>query len=130
MELSKKKINYKILKFKQISAIGATIAVHEFKKKSKFCIKRIYFFSKNSKLSSRGNHSQKKNCCIIVVNSGKFKILLKYEKSIKKFIINANSENCAVYIANKVWRKITPLTKNSSCLVLNTKNYNQNDYIF
>jgi len=92
-----------------------------------FNIKRIfYMYDMNSE--GRGNHAHKKTKQFIISLKGSFKVKLDDGKN--NLELNMSSPDYGLYILPKIWVNLYDFSRDSVCLVLASKYYDKNDYIY
>ena len=92
-----------------------------------FSIKRVYYLYDVPFNGERGGHAHKDLFQVLIALNGSFELLLDDGSNTKKILLD--SPNIGLYIPNGIWREMNNFSKNSVCLVLASKDYDENDYI-
>ena len=103
------------------------LATVENKKHIPFDIQRIYYLYDVPAGETRGGHSHKNLKQLFVSASGSFDVVL-FDGQVKR-TITLNRPYHGLYIAPGIWRELENFSSGSVCLVLASKEYDENDYI-
>ena len=96
------------------------------KKKNNFNIKRVYVLTDTPKNLSRGNHARKKGNKIYLCLNDKVIIFLNNGYKNKKFTLKKGE---MIKVTSMIWVKIIFNSKNSICLTIDDREYNEKEYI-
>jgi len=91
-----------------------------------FDIKRVYYLYDIPSGSERGGHAHKALHQLIIVISGSFDIHLSDGKNTK--IFHLDSPSIGLYVCPMIWRKLDNFSANSTCMVLASNYYDEDDY--
>ena len=116
-----------IINLNKIHNQAGNITVLENNKDIPFEVKRIYYLYDVPMGSERGGHGHYELEQFIIAASGSFTIVLDDGKNKKYLFLNNPSQ--ALYVKPGIWREIINFSSGSICLVLASKDYNENDYI-
>jgi hypothetical protein len=117
----------KLVDLPKIQNSSGNITVLENFKDVPFDIKRIYYLYDIPMGSERGGHGHLELEQYIIAASGSFNFVLNDGLNEKIFFLNDPSK--ALYIKSGIWREIKNFSSGSICLVLASKEYNEDDYI-
>lgn len=92
-----------------------------------FSIKRIFYIYDIPGGESRGAHAHKKCEQFLIATSGSFNVELNDGTNKKKYELN--SPDFGLYIPPGIWASEVDFLPNSTCLVLTSDIYDENDYI-
>ena len=92
-----------------------------------FEIKRVYYLYDVPCDAIRGAHAHKDLEQLIIPISGSFTVSVDDGRSKSSFDLRI--PNYGLYIPSLVWRDIEKFSTSSACLVLASKEYNENDYL-
>ncbi|OUR90334.1 hypothetical protein A9Q87_13660 [Flavobacteriales bacterium 34_180_T64] len=92
-----------------------------------FDIKRVYYLYDVPSGAFRGGHAHKKLYQFLIALSGSFDVHLKDGKEQKT--ITLNKPNIGLLIVPGTWREIDNFSSGAVCLVLASKNFDEDDYI-
>ncbi len=92
-----------------------------------FDVKRIYYLYDIPMGSERGGHGHYELEQYIIAASGSFNFVLNDGLNEKNFFLNDPSK--ALHIKAGIWREIKNFSSGSICLVLASKEYDEDDYI-
>ena len=117
----------KIFNFKKFTKPSGKLLPITFN--NKFPIKvKIIFFIYGKKKYKRGDHAHKKCSQLFIPIKGKIKIIMKYRKTEKSVLLNANRSR-SLFVPPKIWSSVEFLNNNSIVLVLTDYEYDFRDYI-
>lgn len=103
------------------------ITVVENNKNIPFQIKRVYFLYDVPGGEYRGGHAHKNLYQLIIAASGSFDITIDDGLNKKKITLNRPYQG--LFIVPGIWREIDNFSSGSTCLVLASENYDEEDYI-
>jgi uncharacterized RmlC-like cupin family protein len=92
-----------------------------------FSIKRIFYLYDIPGGESRGAHAHKKCKQFLIATSGSFNVELNDGINKKKYELN--SPDFGLYIPPGIWASEVDFSPNSTCLVLTSDIFDENDYI-
>lgn len=92
-----------------------------------FDIKRVYYLYDIPGDAERGGHAHCENQSLIIAVSGCFTVILNDGKEIATFILNRPYN--ALYVPAGLWREIKDFSSGSTCLVLTSDTYSEDDYV-
>ncbi|MDW5288839.1 FdtA/QdtA family cupin domain-containing protein [Formosa sp. PL04] len=92
-----------------------------------FEIKRVYYLYDVPSDASRGGHAHKTLYQFLVPLSGSFEIRVKDGKNER--LITMNKPDIGLLIVPGIWREIENFSSGSVCLVLASKEFDEEDYI-
>ena len=92
-----------------------------------FDIERVYYLYDVPGGEERGGHAHKDLYQLIVATSGSFDVVLDDGK--EKRIITLNRPYQGLFIVPGIWRELMNFSSGSSCLVLASNHYSEDDYI-
>lgn len=117
----------KILSFPEFSDERGSLSSVEGSTHIPFDIKRVFYIYNVPENKNRGGHAHKKCEQVVIVLNGSFDVIVDDGKT--KALYKLKKPNEALYIPNGFWNEVENFSKNSSCLVLCSKTYDENDYI-
>lgn len=112
---------------KHFDARGNLSVVEEYKQ-IPFKIQRSYWIYDVPGGEARGGHAYKENEEFIVALSGSFDVILDDGKVKKTFCLNRSYYG--LYVPQGIWREMANFSTNSLALVLASKPYSKDDYIY
>ncbi len=92
-----------------------------------FDFKRIYYLFDVPSGARRGGHAHKRQTELLIALSGSFDVIL--HDSVKRQRFQLNRPDRGLLIPPGIWRELENFSANSICLVLNTDNFDESDYI-
>ena len=92
-----------------------------------FKIKRVYYLFDIPTGAYRGAHAHKEETGFVIALSGSFKI--KIDDGINKKEILLHRPNKGLLLPPGIWRELKDFSQGSVCLVINSHEYNEHDYI-
>ncbi len=92
-----------------------------------FDLKRVFYLFDVPSGSSRGGHALQHTHQIIVPLSGSFEVLLKTGKEETRVVLNNPTKG--LLVPPMIWRELHHFSAGAVCLVLTSKEYDENDYI-
>lgn len=92
-----------------------------------FKISRTYWIYDVPGGQERGSHAFKSQQEIIIALSGSFDVVLNDGKEDRIYTLNRSYK--ALYVPCMTWRKLSNFSTNSVCLVLNSGNFSEEDYL-
>ncbi len=92
-----------------------------------FAIKRVYYLYDVPSDAFRGGHAHKELYQFLIPLSGSFDVSLKDGKNART--ITLNKPNKGLLIVPGIWREIDNFSSGSVCLVLASREFNEEDYI-
>ena len=117
----------KIINFKKFTKPSGKLLPITFNKKFPIKVKRMFFIYGRKKYK-RGDHAHKKCSQVFIPIKGKIKITMKYRKTEKSVLLNANRSR-SLFVPPKIWSSVEFLNNNSLVLVLTDYEYDFKDYI-
>ena len=117
----------KIINFKKFTKPSGKLLPITFNKKFPIKVKRMFFIYGRKKYK-RGEHAHKKCSQLFIPIKGKIKITMKYRKTEKSVLLNANRSK-SLFVPPKIWSSVEFLNNNSLVLVLTDYEYDFKDYI-
>ena len=117
----------KIINFKKFTKPSGKLLPITFNKKFPIKVKRMFFIYGRKKYK-RGDHAHKKCSQVFIPIKGKIKIIMKYRKTEKSVLLNANRSK-SLFVPPKIWSSVEFLNSNSLVLVLTDYEYDFKDYI-
>ncbi|MDD2244602.1 MAG: FdtA/QdtA family cupin domain-containing protein [Dysgonamonadaceae bacterium] len=103
------------------------ISVIENGKTIPFNVKRVYYLYDVPGGESRGGHAHKELHQFIVAASGSFDVTL--DDGVLKRTFTINRPYHGLLVVPGIWRELDNFSSGSVCLVLASKEYDENDYI-
>ncbi len=91
-----------------------------------FAIKRVYYLYDVPAFAERGGHAHKHLTQVLIALSGSFDVHL--DDGQHKKIVTLNKPWQGLLISNNVWRELKGFSSGSTCLVLASEYYVENDY--
>ncbi len=92
-----------------------------------FAIKRVYYLFDVPSSAQRGGHAHKEQMELLIAVSGSFDVVLKDGKSTQT--VTLNKPDKGLLIKTNVWRELENFSSGSVCLVLNSGEFDEADYI-
>lgn len=92
-----------------------------------FNIERVYYLYDVPGGEERGGHAHKELSQLVIATSGSFDVVLDDGKN--KRTVTLNRPYQGLHIVPGIWRELVNFSSGSSCLVLASNKYNENDYI-
>ena len=117
----------KIINFKKFTKASGKLLPITFNNKFPIKVKRMFFIYGKKKYK-RGDHAHKKCSQVFIPIKGKIKIIMKYRKTEKSVLLNANRSR-SLFVPPKIWSSVEFLNSNSLVLVLTDYEYDFKDYI-
>ena len=117
----------KIINFKKFIKPSGKLLPITFNNKFPIKVKRMFFIYGRKKYK-RGDHAHKKCSQVFIPIKGKIKINMKYRKTEKSVLLNANLSK-SLLIPPGIWSSVEFINKDSLVLVLTDYEYDFNDYI-
>lgn len=117
---------WKILDFPRVSNNGNLTYIEEISD-IPFQLKRIFWLTGIPENCIRGMHAHKSVYEILIAVSGSFSV--RVDDGQKVELYSLASPSTGLLIAPHVWIEIFNFTSGSTCLVLASGSYNENDYI-
>jgi len=93
-----------------------------------FEIKRLYWIYDVPSGESRGGHAYYKLEELIIALSGSFDVVADDGTKKEKYHLNSSNQGC--YIPMLFWREIKNFSTNAIALIVSSREYNANDYIY
>jgi dTDP-4-dehydrorhamnose 3,5-epimerase-like enzyme len=116
------------LELNLIADSRGSLAVFQVAHELKFSCKRVYWMSNVPRDVVRGRHAHKKLRQIFLCVSGEFTLSVTDGKFTEE--IRLRNNQVAYYLPNGYWRELKDFTKDATCLVLASEDYEVEDYIF
>lgn len=91
-----------------------------------FAIKRVYYLFDVPKDTGRGCHAHMTLEQILIPINGSFDVLINDGKKSETW--HLDSPHIGLYIPSMVWRELNNFSSGSTCFVLASDLYNENDY--
>ena len=120
-------LDCKMLDLEKNHRIKGNITVIENRDIIPFDIERVYYLYDVPGGEERGGHAHKDLYQLIVAASGSFDVVL--DDGIQKRIITLNRPYQGLYVIPGIWRELVNFSSGSSCLVLASNKYDENDYL-
>ena len=117
----------KIFNLKKFTRRSGKLLPITFNNKFPIKVKRMFFIYGRKKYK-RGDHAHKKCSQVFIPIKGKIKINMKYRKTEKNILLNANRSR-SLFVPPKIWSSVEFLNSNSLVLVLTDYEYDFKDYI-
>ena len=122
-------MNTEVLTFPQILDERGNLSFIEGENHIPFTIQRVYWIYDVPGGGVRGGHAYKELEEVIIALSGSFDVIVNKNTDIEtKFHLNRPYEG--LYIPKMTWRQIQNYSTNSVSLILASREYNPNDYIY
>ncbi|WP_139958415.1 sugar 3,4-ketoisomerase [Flavicella sediminum] len=118
--------NIRIIDIPKISDPRGNLAVIE-GNTIPFKIKRVYYLYDVPSDSYRGGHAHKEQLELLIPISGSF--FVKLDNGMEKKTVFLNNPNKGLLIEKNVWRELENFSSGSTCLVLNSGLFSEEDYI-
>ena len=90
-------------------------------------IKRVYYLYDVPSDSYRGGHSHKEQLEFLIALSGSFDVTL--DNGVSKRSFTLNKPNKGLLIPAGIWRELENFSSGSTCLVLSSGEFSEEDYI-
>lgn len=119
--------NCSLLDLDKNHRIKGNITVIENESIIPFNIERVYYLYDVPGGEERGGHAHKELSQLIVAASGSFDVVLDDGPTKRTFTLNRPYQG--LYIVPGIWRELVNFSSGSSCLVLASHKYEENDYI-
>lgn len=116
-----------VVDFGRIHSLKGNITLFENFQTLPIQIKRVYYLYDVPSGVERGGHAHKALYQVIIAASGSFDVILK--DGINRKTISLNRPFQALYLIPGIWREIVNFSSGSSCLVLASNYYSEDDYI-
>ena len=116
----------RLINFKKFSDGRGSLTAVESAKDIPFDIKRVYYLYDIPEDKIRGEHAHKKLEQLILCINGSFDIIIDNGFFKKKYTLNDPS--IGLYVPKMHWRILENFSKNSTCLVLASQEYTEDDY--
>ncbi|MEC5166415.1 dTDP-4-dehydrorhamnose 3,5-epimerase-like enzyme [Flavobacterium sp. PL11] len=117
----------KVLELDKNHRDKGNITVVENKSQVPFDINRVYYLYDVPGGEDRGGHAHKDLYQLIIAAGGSFDITL--DDGVNKKKITLNRPYQGLYVVPGIWRDIDNFSSGSTCLVLASEKYDENDYI-
>ena len=117
----------RIIDLKKFTKLSGKLLPITFNNKFPIKVKRMFFIYGRKKYK-RGDHAHKKCSQVFIPIKGKIKINMKYRKTEKSVLLNANRSK-SLFVPPKIWSSVEFLNSNSLVLVLTDYEYDFKDYI-
>ena len=117
----------RIINLKKFTKTSGKLLPITFNNKFPIKVKRMFFIYGKKKYK-RGDHAHKKCSQVFIPIKGKIKINMKYRKTEKSVLLNANRSR-SLFVPPKIWSSVEFLNSNSLVLVLTDYEYDFKDYI-
>ena len=117
----------RIIELKKFTKLSGKLLPITFNNKFPIRVKRMFFIYGRKKYK-RGEHAHKKCSQLFIPIKGKIKIIMKYRKTEKSVLLNANRSR-SLFVPPKIWSSVEFLNSNSLVLVLTDYEYDFKDYI-
>ena len=117
----------RIINLKKFTKSSGKLLPITFNNKFPIKVKRMFFIYGKKKYK-RGDHAHKKCSQVFIPIKGKIKINMKYRKTEKSVLLNANRSK-SLFVPPKIWSSVEFLNSNSLVLVLTDYEYDFKDYI-
>ena len=117
----------KIINFKKFIKPSGKLLPITFNNKFPIRVKRMFFIYGRKKYK-RGDHAHKKCSQVFIPIKGRIKINIKYGKTEKSVLLNANRTR-SLFVPPKIWSSVEFLNSHSLVLVLTDYVYDFKDYI-
>lgn len=117
----------RVLPLEKNHKIKGNITVVENRGVIPFDIERVYYLYDVPGGEERGGHAHKELSQLIVATSGSFDVVLDDGNNRKTVSLNRPYQG--LYIVPGIWRELVNFSSGSSCLVLASQKFNENDYI-
>ena len=92
-----------------------------------FEMKRVYYLFDIPSGAKRGGHAHYEQYELLIALSGSFDVILEEEK--KKKTYHLNRPHKGLLIPPGIWRELENFSSGSICLVLNSDEFEEKDYI-
>ena len=126
MKLSKNAYEFEV---PRINDIRGNLSFLENESHIPFKIKRAYWIYDVPGGEKRGGHAYKKLEEVIIALSGSFNLVCNsFQGEKRKFYLNRSYK--AVYVPGNTWRELKSFSTNAVVLVLASRPFSSNDYIY
>jgi len=92
-----------------------------------FKMQRVYYLFNIPAGAYRGGHAHKEQLEFLIAISGSFEVILDDGKQKKSILLNRPDRG--LLIPTGVWRELQDFSQGSVCVVLNSHQFNEEDYI-
>jgi hypothetical protein len=116
-----------ILPLNKIHNRAGNITIVEGEKNIPFDVKRIYYLYDIPGGEDRGGHAHKELKQLIVAAGGSFDVIL--DDGMNKKIVTLNRPDYGLMVVPGIWRELIEFSSGSTCLVLASHGYSEEDYI-
>ncbi len=116
----------KLIEFPKIADVRGNLSFIEGNRHIPFSIQRVYYLYDIPAFAERGGHAHKKLQQILIPLTGSFKVHLDNGK--EKMTLGLNKPWEGLFISQMVWRELSDFSSGSSCLVLASELYEEQDY--
>ncbi len=117
----------KIITLNKYHHENGNLSVVESCKEIPFELKRVYYIYDIPGGEERGGHSHRHCETLIFAVSGSFDIMLNDGKN--KRTVSLNRPNIGLLVKPGIWRLLNNFSSGAVCLVLASKEYDENDYV-
>jgi dTDP-4-dehydrorhamnose 3,5-epimerase-like enzyme len=117
----------KLIELDKNHRIKGNITVVENRKQVPFDVKRVYYLYDVPGGEERGGHAHKDLFQLIVAAGGSFDVELNDGNN--KRTVTLNRPYQGLYVVPGIWRELVNFSSGSTCLVMASEKYNENDYI-
>ncbi|MES2204573.1 MAG: FdtA/QdtA family cupin domain-containing protein [Pseudomonadota bacterium] len=115
-----------MIQFPKITDARGNLSFVENNRHVPFDIKRVYYLYDVPAFSARGGHAHKQLKQVLISLAGSFKVHL--DNGSEKAVVTLNKPWEGLLIMNQVWRELSDFSSGSTCLVLASEFYDENDY--
>lgn len=92
-----------------------------------FDFKRVYYLYDVPSSANRGGHSHIEQNEVLIALSGSFEVIVDDGQQKKTYFLN--KPNIGLHITSGIWRELENFSSGSICLVFNSDNFKEEDYI-
>jgi len=92
-----------------------------------FKMKRVYYLFNIPSGAYRGGHAHKEQMEFLIAISGSFEVILDDGQQKKSVLLNRPDRG--LLIPTGIWRELQDFSQGSVCLVLNSNQFDESDYI-
>jgi hypothetical protein len=117
----------KIIYFPKIHDAAGNLTYIEGGRHIPFQIKRTYHLYDVPGGASRGSHAHKGLHQVLIAMSGSFDVVLDDGTNQSRYHLNRSY--CGLYLCPMIWRRLENFSSGSVCLVLASKQFEEEDYI-